>query len=240
MCTLILLHRPGTAWPLLAAANRDEILSRPWEPPGFHWPGQPTVIAPRDTLAGGTWLALRTDGQIAAILNRAGSLGPAPGKSSRGTLPLLALSHPTAEAAAKALADRDLAAYRPFNLVLADRETAWCVSHTGARRPALLPLAPGLHMITAGDPDDPADPRIARHHPRFAAAEPPAPPDWRAWPSLLADREGPAGAALNIPESQSFGTSSASLVAIGAAGETPHLAFAAGPPHRHPFRCANI
>ena len=33
MCTVVLLIRPGHAWPLILAANRDELLDRPWDPP---------------------------------------------------------------------------------------------------------------------------------------------------------------------------------------------------------------
>ena len=33
MCTLVLLRRPAAEWPLLLAANRDELRSRPSLPP---------------------------------------------------------------------------------------------------------------------------------------------------------------------------------------------------------------
>jgi uncharacterized protein with NRDE domain len=79
------------AWPLLLAANRDEKLDRPSRPPGCHWIDQPDVLGGLDVLAGGTWLAINRAGVVAAVLNRLGSLGPAPGKRSRGVLPLLAL-----------------------------------------------------------------------------------------------------------------------------------------------------
>ena len=41
MCTLIMLRRPGNDWPLLLAANRDEMGNRPWEAPARHWPDRP-------------------------------------------------------------------------------------------------------------------------------------------------------------------------------------------------------
>ena len=47
MCTVILLHRPGHAWPVLVAANRDEMLDRAWDPPGPWWPDLPGVRRPR-------------------------------------------------------------------------------------------------------------------------------------------------------------------------------------------------
>ncbi len=217
MCTLVLLSRPGHAWPLLVAANRDEDLSRPWCPPAAHWPGQPEVVGGLDLLGGGTWMAAR-GGLIAAVLNRRLSLGPAPGKRSRGRLPLDALRHPTAQAAVNALAQEDAAAFRPFNLVVADRDAAFLLRGLGAGRPDVVPLAPGLHMVTAFDPNDPASARVRRHLPRFLAAPPPEPPEWGAWRDLLLDATGPAGSEIHVSGSQGFGTVCSSLLGVDVAG----------------------
>ena len=54
MCTVVLLTRPGHPWPLVLAANRDEMLERAWDPPAEYWPDQPGVIAGRDRTGGGT------------------------------------------------------------------------------------------------------------------------------------------------------------------------------------------
>ena len=120
MCTLVILRRPGHDWPVLIAANRDEMIDRSWLPPGRHWPDRAQVTAGQDELAGGTWLGVNDDGLVAGILNRTGALGPAAGKRSRGELVLDALDHADAAASACALADIDGEAYRPFNLVVAD------------------------------------------------------------------------------------------------------------------------
>ena len=132
MCTVVLLRRPGAPWPLLLAANRDELRSRPWRPPGRHWPDRPDVVAGQDELAGGSWLGINDYGVVAAILNRVGTLGPAAGKRSRGELVLEALDHADAVEAAAALADLDPAAYRPFNLIVADNQDAFWLRHAGA------------------------------------------------------------------------------------------------------------
>ena len=219
MCTFVLLSRPGHAWPLLCAANRDESLARPWRPPAAHWPDRPGVVGGLDLLGGGTWMAAR-GGMVAAVLNRRHSLGPAPGKRSRGQLPLDALRHPTAHAAAHALAQEDAAAWRPFNLVVADRDAAFLLRGLGEGRPDAVPLSPGLHMVTAFDPDDPASPRVARHLPRFRAAAPPAPPDWGAWRDILLDPTGPAGSEIHVPASDGFGTVCSSLLGSHAGGAT--------------------
>jgi uncharacterized protein with NRDE domain len=91
MCTVILLIRPAHAWPLLFAANRDEMIGRAWRSPARHWPDRPYIVGGLDEQAGGTWLAANDSGLIAGVLNRPGSLGAEAGKKSRGELPLLAL-----------------------------------------------------------------------------------------------------------------------------------------------------
>ncbi len=235
---MIILRRPGHAWPLLLAANRDERLDRPWQPPAAHWPDQPQTLGGLDTLAGGTWLALGPR-VVAAILNRPGSLGPAAGKASRGLLPLRAAAAGSAAEAAATLAAQDAGAWRPFNLVVADTQAAFFLRGTGMGQPEVVELGTGLTMVTAHDPNDPASPRIRRHLPRFAAAAPPDPErgEWKTWEALLADSgHGEAGIAeaLCIPPVQGFGTVSASLMAMGASGARSWR-FCPAPPGTAPF-----
>jgi hypothetical protein len=234
MCTVIVSRQPGAPWPLLLAANRDERLDRPWDPPGAHWPAHPGVIGGRDSTAGGSWMAVNAAGVVVTVLNRPGSLGPAAGKRSRGELPLLALEAPTAEAAATLLCILDAGQWRPFNAVVADADSAWFVAGLGQGHATATALPPGLHMVTAHPPNDPASPRTARHLPRFASAPRPEPPDWDAWPALLADSQGEAGEMLNIPPLDGFGTLCTSLLALGPTGAR-HWLFAPGPPDRTAF-----
>ena len=232
VCTLIQLTRPGHEWPLLIAANRDEMLDRPWQPPGPHWPDQPGVIGGLDTLAGGTWLAVNQAGVAAGVLNRTNALGPEAGRRSRGELPLLAMRHTSAAQAAASIATLDAGAYRPFNLAIADIQGAWFLRGLGEGPVTAALLDPGLHMVTAHDPDDLDHPRVSRHLPRFALAPVPRPPDWSTWTALLADTGGPVQAALNVPPTRGFGTASSTLLAVGPAR---HFLFAAGAPDRVGF-----
>jgi uncharacterized protein with NRDE domain len=223
MCTVVILRRPGHTWPLILAANRDEMKGRPWQPPARHWPDRPEVVAGRDELAGGTWLGLNGDGLVAGVLNRRGSLGPELEKRSRGELVLEALDHADAGAAAMALADLDPAAYRTFNLVIADERAAYWLRSLGGEGPGgveVFPLPPGLSMLTAGDLDDSTSPRIRAHLPRFQAAREPEPEtgDWQAWQEILASRvydaaDGPF-AAMSVASDMGFETVSSSLIAL--------------------------
>ena len=239
MCTVILLHRPGHPWPVLVAANRDEMLGRPWDPPGPWWPDRPGLVGGRDRSGGGSWMAVNRAGVVATVLNRSGSLGPAPGKRSRGELPLLALAADSAAAAATAIAALPAADWRPFNMVLADHRGGIFLRSEGRGRAEIEPLPAGISMVTAHDPNDLGSPRTARHLPRFRAAAAPDPGrrDWTAWARLLADdslAESRADA-LRVPPTDGFGTVCASLLAIDAAGGL-RWEFAAGPAGIAPFR----
>jgi len=250
MCTVVILRRPGHDWPLLFAANRDEMAARPWLPPGRHWPDRPRVVAGRDSLAGGTWLGLSDLGLIAGVLNRPGSLGPAPGLRSRGELPLEALEHATARDAAEALVHVEPTSYRTFNLVVADAAVAFWVrsgDDGSAHGVAATPVPDGLSMITAHDMNDDASARIRRYRPLFEAAAVPDPErgDWSAWQALLASRltdAGPEGA-MTIVTAGGFGTISSSLLALPRRGRDdvkPRFLFAAGRPDRAPFTAVSL
>lgn len=245
MCTLVILRRPAHAWPLLLAGNRDERDTRPWLPPGRHWPQRPGVVAGLDCLGGGSWVGVNDAGVVAVVMNRAGTLGPAPGKRSRGELVLEGLDQGTARAAARALRTLDTSAYRPFNLVLGDaREAFWlCHRGDGSGMPDVHPIPPGLHLLSSRELNDTRQPRVRLFLPRFQAVPPPDPArgDWEAWIDLLRDRdypteEGPT-AAMNFRLDTGFGTVSSLLLALpdSTTGGGPRAWFAAGPPHAHPF-----
>jgi uncharacterized protein with NRDE domain len=238
MCTVVLLIRPDHAWPLIVAANRDEMLDRAWDLPAAHWSESPGIVAGRDRSAGGTWMGVNRAGVMAGVLNRPGSLGPATGKRSRGELPLLALAHDSAADAAMAICALDAGAWRSFNLVVADRQEAWFVRGLGHGRPERQLLAPGCHMVTAHDPNDTASPRVARHLSRFRAADP-EPPDCRPWQALLADRAGGPGEQLNVIPRGGFGTVCSSVLSLPRAGR-PVWLFAVGPPDQAPFHLVDL
>ncbi|GEO80414.1 NRDE family protein [Pararhodospirillum oryzae] len=250
MCTVVLDWRPGTVWPLLLAGNRDEMRSRPWEGPARHWPDRPDVLAPIDSLAGGSWIGLNETGVVACVLNRLGTLGPAPGRRSRGELVLDALDHADAVDGAQALAELDGRAYRPFNLIVADNRDAFWIRHadpTGTAPITVHPLPVGLSVLTALDLNDEADPRLAGALPRLRALPRPNPEDeedgWHAWQAVLADTtparpDRPTSAVCFMTE-QGFGTVCSTLVALpepGHARGQGRLWFAAGPPDRTPFQ----
>ncbi len=178
MCTLILLRRSDHTWPLLLAANRDEMTARPWLSPARHWHEHPHVVAGVDQLAGGSWLGLSDEGVVATVMNRYGTLGPQAGRHSRGELVLKALAYGRATEAATVLAELNPALYRSFNLVVADRNDAFWLCHREAENPHKIEvhtLQTGISMLTDLDCNDPRSPRIRTYLPRFRSAPPPDP-----------------------------------------------------------------
>ena len=217
MCTLV-LRRPDAAWPLLLAANRDELRGRPSRAPGRHWPDRPHVRGGLDLEAGGTWLGVNDDGVVAAVLNRRGTLGPQPGKRSRGELVLEALDHAEAYHAAEVLRGLD-----PWP---GGRSTWWS-------RTRLTPFGCGTRATGGSRPPDPgrrAHDRGRRARRLRLAADRPVLPqslsskhlrpgggDWSAWQALLAARASPTGDprdAMCIVSEGEYGTVSSALLAL--------------------------
>ena len=217
--------------PLLLLGFRDEFTGRVWRPPARHWPGSP-LVGGRDEEAGGTWLALHPDlPRVSCLLNGRVEQPPPPKKPrSRGELPLLAAAD--GEQALKQLQEdhATLTDFNPFFLICADPTSVLMLSWDGTRA-ALEDLGPGTHLITntghtypSGAEDD-----KARHFgPRFAAYRPDADPAaaipdaWGEWITLACGDNLPGDdpaaiiARRDLPDGRLWGTTSVSLVALGA------------------------
>jgi uncharacterized protein with NRDE domain len=94
MCLLVLAYGVDPQWPVVLAANRDELYARPSTALGA-WPDEPEICAGRDLAQGGTWLGMTRRGRFAALTNfRRG--GARPGARSRGDVVLEYLRSPLA------------------------------------------------------------------------------------------------------------------------------------------------
>jgi hypothetical protein len=143
VCTLVFAWQVFDPY-LVVAANRDEQLDRPSEPPAVRdW--EPDVLAPVDEDAGGTWIGYNEHGVFVAITNRwvDGSFG---GERSRGLLVRDALRSDTAEDAAR-FVERAVREdeYSGFNLVVADENAALYFEWDGQL--AVSNLQPGVHVV---------------------------------------------------------------------------------------------
>ena len=233
MCTVVVSLAPAEPMPLLLLGFRDELTGRPWQPPARHWPGSP-LVGGRDEQAGGTWLAVHPQiPRVACVLNARGPQAPPSTRRSRGELPLRAAAEGQAALRAMHQHPRALARYDPFLLICADLSSALMLSWDG-QNAALESLEPDItHVITnAGHtyPSTREDAKAERFGPRFAAHRPDADPAatikdaWGDW-LTLADGDGlsdtdPAAIVVRheLPDGRVYGTTSVSLVALGAGG----------------------
>ena len=135
MCTLIVRHAPDAKDPVLVGANRDESFHRPSEPPQVIDEGHCRVLAPRDALAGGTWLGLNEQGVFAGLTNRFGKPTD-PDRTSRGEIVFRALEEAGAAEGAAAIAELEATDYNPFHLLVVDPTDMYAVVGDGERMSA--------------------------------------------------------------------------------------------------------
>ena len=240
MCTLVLAWQVFTDAPVVAAANRDERLDRPSEPPSVI-SEEPGIVAPQDAEAGGTWIGYNEHGVFVAITNRWTDRDVA-GDRSRGLLVRDALGEPSAEEAVR-LVERELdeRSYEGFNLVVTDASAALYVEYDGAAR--VRNFEPGVHVVVnvgadgayvvpAGRAD--AGERQARNADEVAAALAPEPGETSGlWLDRAADVIGDHDYGVCVHHDR-FGTRSSSLVTIGPDGSS--YRYADGPPCETDYR----
>ncbi|MBV0922900.1 NRDE family protein [Halomicroarcula limicola] len=239
MCTIVLAWQVFEDAPVAFAANRDERVDRPSEPPApRHWGSR--VVAPADEEASGTWEGYNEHGLLVALTNRWVDADLA-GERSRGLLVRDCLGHETAEDAARAVegALRE-AEYEGFNLLLADENAALLFEWDGQL--AVRNLNPGVHVVVnvgadgdyripsgradAGEEQAANADRLRDH----LQAEPGETVD--AWLDRAGETIGDHEYGVCV-HGDGFGTRSSSLVSLG---EHPRYDFADGPPCRTAYR----
>ena len=158
MCTVILAWRMLPDAPLVLAANRDELLARPSDPPMLLTENPPRWGG-RDRLAGGTWLAVDPAGRFGAVTNRhPGGRPPERDASrhSRGALPLDVLRGDD-DAALRWMDSLDPHMYNPVNVAYASSSAAVVTSMDDAVGRHTSQLEPGVYVLTEQDVNDTGD-----------------------------------------------------------------------------------
>ncbi len=163
MCLLLVAVDAVPGRPLLLLGNRDEFHARP-SAAAAPWPDLPGVSGGRDLEAGGSWLAVHDNGRMAAVTNIR-LLNVQRGARSRGDLVRDFVAGDASAAEAIEVVQREVGDYAPFNLVLADREQAWCLE---SPRALAQRLVPGVHVVSNGPLDAPW-PKMRRLRERFTA-----------------------------------------------------------------------
>lgn len=248
VCTLAVYHRVSEHFPLVVAANRDEFLGRPTEPPRLR-SEPPDTVWGRDLEAGGTWLGARADGRllVAGLLNRrpeALAPGSPTGAQSRGLLTTLALGVQSVDEVRSRMHELDVDAFGPFNLFVADRDHAAVfdngdgLQETGLER--------GLTVLTNLDVSDPRCPRRAAAAERMGEVQAIVAESTEvdalvlALSAALGDHDAGIEPKPEAPFSRicvhagEYGTRSSSILAFTADGELCYF-HAEGPPCVTPF-----
>lgn len=140
MCLILVAWRRHAAFPLVVAANRDELHARPAAAAAF-WEDQPSILAGRDLQARGTWLGVARAGRFASVTNYRGGHDPKAAES-RGALVtgFLLGASPAKDYVGKV----DGTNYSGFNLLASDGDELWWLSNRdgGSRK-----LAPGFYAL---------------------------------------------------------------------------------------------
>ena len=139
MCLILFAYRTHPDYPLVIAANRDELYARP-ALSAHNWEDKPDVFAGRDLTAGGTWLGVSTSGRFAAVTNFAEESG-SDAPVSRGVLTETFL---TSDTPAHDFAHHiEGLKYRGFNLLLWDGHDLVYTSNRGTTED----LQPGTYGL---------------------------------------------------------------------------------------------
>jgi hypothetical protein len=239
VCTITLAWQTFEDAPVIVAANRDEVLDRPSDPPERReW--EQTVVAPKDAEAEGTWIGYNEHGVLVALTNR-WTGEEKRGDRSRGLLVRDALGYESAEEAIRCVErDLDNQTYEGFNLLAVDRNSALLVEYDGIRR--VRNLEPGVHVIVNVGADDNYEIPAQREAAGIEQAEnatglrealTPEPGETgREWldraSEAISDHE--YGVCLHR---DGFGTRSSSLIYLG---DDVSYHYADGPPCRTPYK----
>lgn len=254
MCTIIVLHRVASDFPLVVAANRDEFYERAASGPEL-LAERPRVVGGRDLERGGSWLGATETGLFVALTNQRTHAPPDRRLRSRGEVVVEALRCGSAASVRQHLDRLDARQYNPFNLIYGDaRQIEVAYGRPSSAELERDQLAPGVIVLAndrLGSPDFPKTVRAAALVRAVSAAR---------WPELLeklgrvlGDHELPDPAALPPPPADStlspdllrqlqalcihtpaYGTRSSTVLAIEP-GRVAHFAFAPGPPCTTPF-----
>ena len=162
MCLAAFSHLASAQYPLVFAANRDELHERPSAPAGW-WHDHGTILGGRDLKAGGTWLAVDRRGRLAAVTNfRDGSDAVYP--RSRG---LLVQDYLTGSLSADdylATLKAHETDYGPYNLVIFDSRRL----HYASNRAPGQELGAGIYALSNTHLDS-AWPKVRHAQARLSA-----------------------------------------------------------------------
>ncbi len=149
MCLILFAHQFESRYPLVVAANRDELYSRPSRHADF-WPKTEVskqLLAGKDLQAGGTWLGLGANGRFAAVTNIRDPSQPERKIRSRGELTLDFLQGNSSPEDYSGQLQTRFDEYAGFNLLIGDRESLFYLNNLHRVRER---LSAGVYGLSNG------------------------------------------------------------------------------------------
>ncbi len=230
MCLLAIQYKLVPESPILVAANREELYSRPTLPPSIQ-SGKPRVLCGADQQAGGTWLGVNQHGLFIGACNRL-KLMPAFNARSRGVLCReLMRAESAREAVDMALEELNTGEFEGVNYVCADGESGWIVH--GGDELEVVPLEEGLTIIANNDANDPRDERVKMAHRLLSLQTLDSPVKFLAVASkVFARAPSPPGRPSMVYRGKERGTVSSTLLSLGSKPRDAIYQYAAGAPDK--------
>ncbi len=147
MCLIIVAHKADPDYPLVVAANRDEMYQRATRAAQY-WQDCPSILAGRDLEQGGTWMGVDKYGRIAAVTNFRNGREEKNGITSRGLLVSQYLQNRHSAINYLEHCISKINNFNHFNLLLGDVDTLYFLS---SREQQYRQLQTGIVGISNGD-----------------------------------------------------------------------------------------
>ena len=166
MCIAVFSFKPGSKVPLILGFNRDELYYRKSDKPDYYWKGK-KILAPQDKQEKGSWLGINSHGLVACIINKDIPTNNSGAKKlkSRGVLTIETLTKKSVNEVLDFIKNDDLTFFRPFNLLLFDRQKGVMISNynysdSDSSSPTITEIDSRIHLLSKTYLDDLNHPRI--------------------------------------------------------------------------------
>lgn len=165
MCIYFVAYRVVPEYPVIIAANRDELFSRPSKSVEW-WPPEAKILAGRDMEQGGTWFGINKKGFWAGLTNFRDPQAFCKERLSRGEIVAEFLRQKAGEVDYLKTLDKKSEQYNSFNLLLGSVKSFYYYSN---REKKIRSLKPGVYGLCNHLLDTPW-PKIERGKRRFIEA----------------------------------------------------------------------
>ncbi len=149
MCLILFAYQTSPRFPLVVAANRDEIFARPTAQASL-WTDEESgrqILSGRDQQAAGTWLGITPSGRFAAVTNIRDPSQTRPRARSRGDLTRQFLAGNSSPEHYCNSLEASYDQFAGYNLLVGDRDSLFYANNHEAK---VWKLEPGVYGLSNG------------------------------------------------------------------------------------------